>query len=54
MPSLNATGNLFELSTLLDDDSLPAMTNLLKTRDYMEAPNAIVEEIMSNEGSSFA
>jgi len=44
----------FKPNTPLDDDSLPAMTNLVRTRDYMEALalNAIVEEIMSNENSS--
>ena len=44
----------FKPNSLIDDDTLPAMTNLVRTRNYMEALalNEIVEEIMKSDGGS--
>ena len=40
---------------MIDNDTLPSMTNIVRTRDFAEAMalNSIVEEVMSSsEGSS--
>ena len=42
----------FEPNTTIDNDTLPAMTNMTRTRNYVEAMalNQIVEEIMESDG----
>ena len=41
-----------EPNTTIDNDTLPAMTNMTRTRNYVEAMalNQIVEEIMESDG----
>ena len=45
---------VFKPNSITDKNTLPSMTNLVRTRKYLEAMalNNIVEEIMSSDGSS--
>ena len=44
----------YSQNSTITDDTLPCRTNLVRTRDYLEAMalNSIVEEVMNSEGSS--